>query len=120
MNTGQARDRGADRLDAAGAALRPALSSPGEAFELASPLAAGWGMEVGMTIDVLRAGLKVVEVEIDLRHRATGSRSRCAAASGGPAARRDSGARSPRPGAGRAQGFEGLRWCDRRVQATPR
>ena len=44
-----------------------------KAFELASPLAAGWGMEVGMTIDVLRAGLKVVEIEIDLRHRATGT-----------------------------------------------
>ena len=43
------------------------------AFELASPLAAGWGMEVGMTIDVLRAGLKITEVEINLRHRATGT-----------------------------------------------
>jgi glucosyl-3-phosphoglycerate synthase len=43
------------------------------AFELASPLAAGWGIEVGMTIDVLRAGLTVEEIEIDLRHRATGS-----------------------------------------------
>lgn len=43
------------------------------AFELASPLAAGWGMEVGMTIDVLRAGLTLEEVEIDLQHRATGS-----------------------------------------------
>jgi glucosyl-3-phosphoglycerate synthase len=43
------------------------------AFELASPLAAGWGVEVGMTIDVLRAGLKVEEIDIDLRHRATGS-----------------------------------------------
>ncbi|HYP44468.1 MAG TPA: glycosyltransferase [Propionibacteriaceae bacterium] len=43
------------------------------AFELASPLAAGWGIEVGMTIDVLRAGLVVQEIEIDLRHRATGS-----------------------------------------------
>ena len=42
------------------------------AFELASPLAAGWGMEVGMTIDILRAGLKIEEVEIELRHRATG------------------------------------------------
>ena len=42
------------------------------AFELASPLAAGWGMEVGMTVDVLRAGLRVREVEIELRHRATG------------------------------------------------
>ncbi|GAA3636491.1 glycosyltransferase family 2 protein [Microlunatus ginsengisoli] len=43
------------------------------AFELASPLAAGWGVEVGMTIDVLRAGLRVEEIEIDLRHRATGT-----------------------------------------------
>lgn len=43
------------------------------AFELASPLAAGWGVEVGMTIDILRAGLKVEEIEIDLRHRATGT-----------------------------------------------
>jgi glycosyltransferase involved in cell wall biosynthesis len=43
------------------------------AFELASPLAAGWGMEVGMTIDVLRAGLRVREIDIDLSHRATGS-----------------------------------------------
>jgi hypothetical protein len=43
------------------------------AFELASPLAAGWGMEVGMTIDVLRAGLRIEEIEIELRHRATGT-----------------------------------------------
>jgi glucosyl-3-phosphoglycerate synthase len=43
------------------------------AFELASPLAAGWGVEVGMTIDVLRAGLTVLEIELDLRHRATGT-----------------------------------------------
>ncbi len=43
------------------------------AFELASPLAAGWGMEVGMTIDVVKAGLTVSEIEIDLRHRATGT-----------------------------------------------
>ncbi|SEP75381.1 glycosyltransferase [Microlunatus flavus] len=43
------------------------------AFELASPLAPGWGMEVGMTIDVLRAGLVVEEVDVDLTHRATGT-----------------------------------------------
>jgi glucosyl-3-phosphoglycerate synthase len=43
------------------------------AFELASPLAAGWGVEVGMTVDVLRAGLRVEEIEVDLRHRATGT-----------------------------------------------
>jgi glucosyl-3-phosphoglycerate synthase len=43
------------------------------AFELASPLASGWGIEVGMTIDILRAGLNVEEIEIELRHRATGT-----------------------------------------------
>ena len=43
------------------------------AFELASPLAAGWGMEVGMTVDMLRAGLRIEEIEIELRHRATGT-----------------------------------------------
>lgn len=42
------------------------------AFELASPLAAGWGVEVGMTVDILRAGLRIEEIDIDLRHRATG------------------------------------------------
>jgi glycosyltransferase involved in cell wall biosynthesis len=35
------------------------------------PFAAGYGMEVGMTIDAVRAGMRVVEVEIDLAHRAT-------------------------------------------------
>jgi hypothetical protein len=34
------------------------------AFELASPLAAGWGADVGMIIDVLRAGLRVREVGV--------------------------------------------------------
>lgn len=43
-----------------------------KAFELASPLAGGGGVEVGMTIDVLRAGLKVEEVPVQLHHRATG------------------------------------------------
>ena len=36
------------------------------------PFAPGFGMETGMTIDALRAGLTVVEVELDLEHRATG------------------------------------------------
>lgn len=43
-----------------------------EAFEQASPLAAGWGVEVGLTVDVLRAGGRVVEVPVDLHHRVTG------------------------------------------------
>jgi glycosyltransferase involved in cell wall biosynthesis len=36
------------------------------------PFAPGFGMEVGMTIDAVRAGRRVVEVELDLAHRATG------------------------------------------------
>ena len=44
-----------------------------EAFDLACPLAAGWGVETGLTIDLLTAGLRVVEVPCDLTHRVTGS-----------------------------------------------
>ena len=36
------------------------------------PLASGFGCEVRMTIDALRAGLTLDEVELDLDHRATG------------------------------------------------
>jgi glycosyltransferase involved in cell wall biosynthesis len=36
------------------------------------PFAPGFGVEVAMTMDALRAGLKVIEVEVDLRHAATG------------------------------------------------
>ncbi len=36
------------------------------------PFAEGFGMELGMTIDATRAGYRVTEVELDLRHRATG------------------------------------------------
>lgn len=42
------------------------------AWEACQPLAAGWGVETSLTIDALRAGLNVVEVPCDLRHRATG------------------------------------------------
>jgi glycosyltransferase involved in cell wall biosynthesis len=42
------------------------------AFEAATPLAHGWGVETAMTIDLLRAGFTVREVPCDLRHRATG------------------------------------------------
>ena len=44
-----------------------------EAFEAATPLAFGWGVETGMTIDLLRQGFRVLEVPCDLRHRASGS-----------------------------------------------
>jgi glycosyltransferase involved in cell wall biosynthesis len=36
------------------------------------PFAAGFGMEIGMTIDAVRAGHRVAEIELDLAHRATG------------------------------------------------
>jgi hypothetical protein len=38
----------------------------------AFPLAPGFGCELRMTIDVLRAGLAVEEVDVDLEHRETG------------------------------------------------
>jgi hypothetical protein len=40
-----------------------------EAFEAATPLAHGWGVETGMTIDLLRAGYVAVEIPCDLQHR---------------------------------------------------
>jgi glycosyltransferase involved in cell wall biosynthesis len=36
------------------------------------PFARGFGMEIGMTVDAVRAGHRVGEYEIDLEHRATG------------------------------------------------
>jgi len=36
------------------------------------PFADGFGMELAMTIDAVRAGHRVVEIELDLSHRATG------------------------------------------------
>jgi glycosyltransferase involved in cell wall biosynthesis len=36
------------------------------------PFASGFGMEIGMTVDAVRAGHRVVEIELDLSHRATG------------------------------------------------
>jgi hypothetical protein len=43
------------------------------AFDAASPLARGWGVEVGLTVDVLMAGLQVQEVPCELHHRVSGS-----------------------------------------------
>lgn len=44
-----------------------------EAWSAASPLAGGWGVETAMLVDVLRAGLRVVEVPVDITHRRTGT-----------------------------------------------
>lgn len=43
-----------------------------EALDGALPLASGWGVEVGLTVDVLRAGGRVVEVPCELHHRVSG------------------------------------------------
>ena len=43
------------------------------AFETARPLARGFGAETALTIDLLRRGMRVTEVEVDLAHRATGA-----------------------------------------------
>lgn len=43
------------------------------AFEAARPLAPGFGTETALTIDLLRKGLRVTEVEVPMSHRATGT-----------------------------------------------
>jgi glycosyltransferase involved in cell wall biosynthesis len=43
------------------------------AFDQARPLAAGWGVETGLTIDLVSAGYRVVEVPAELHHRVTGT-----------------------------------------------
>lgn len=42
------------------------------AIDAALPLAGGWGVETALTVDVLRAGLTVLEVPCDLQHRVSG------------------------------------------------
>jgi Glycosyl transferase family 2 len=95
-----------------------------EALPALLPFAPGFGVEVAMTIDALRAGLRVVEVEVDLHHNPTGKdlsgilhRARQARAiareltrrrawrptpDGSPAAEPPGGAGSPTPAEGRA------------------
>jgi glycosyltransferase involved in cell wall biosynthesis len=43
-----------------------------EVLRATLPFAAGFGMEIGMTVDAVRAGYWVGEYEVDLEHRATG------------------------------------------------
>lgn len=43
-----------------------------EALRAVRPLARGFGVETAMTIDAVRLGLRVVEVPVEMRHRATG------------------------------------------------
>ena len=44
----------------------------GEVLRAVLPFASGYGMEIGMTVDAVRAGYRVAEIELDLEHRATG------------------------------------------------
>lgn len=44
-----------------------------EAFDRSRPLAHGFGVETALTIDLIRAGLRVCEIEIGLTHRVTGT-----------------------------------------------
>jgi glycosyltransferase involved in cell wall biosynthesis len=43
-----------------------------EVLRATLPFARGFGMELGMTVDAVRAGYRVSERELDLSHRATG------------------------------------------------
>jgi hypothetical protein len=43
-----------------------------EALRATLPFARGYGMEIGMTIDAVRAGYRLREYELELSHRATG------------------------------------------------
>ena len=43
-----------------------------ETLRACLPLAKGFGMEIGMSVDAVRAGYRLGEYEIDLEHRATG------------------------------------------------
>ena len=43
------------------------------AFDAARPLARGFGVETALTIDLVRKGYRVAEVEVGLEHRATGT-----------------------------------------------
>ncbi|MEV0625879.1 glycosyltransferase [Nonomuraea wenchangensis] len=43
------------------------------AFEAARPLAHGFGVETALTIDLVRKGFRVEQVEVEMAHRATGT-----------------------------------------------
>lgn len=43
-----------------------------EVLRATLPFARGYGMEIGMTVDAVRAGYRLGEYELDLEHRATG------------------------------------------------
>lgn len=54
-----------------GAPISGQRAMRGDVLARLLPFADGFGMETGMTVDALRAGLRLKEIEIDLEHRAT-------------------------------------------------
>jgi hypothetical protein len=56
----------------AGAAISGQRAMRAEVLRAVLPFAPGYGMETAMTIDAVRAGFTVSEIELDLEHRATG------------------------------------------------
>jgi hypothetical protein len=60
----------------AGIELRAPISGQralrGAVLPVVVPFARGFGMEIAMTVDAVRAGYRLVEVELGLAHRATG------------------------------------------------
>jgi glycosyltransferase involved in cell wall biosynthesis len=60
----------------AGIELRAPISGQralrGDVLPVVVPFARGFGMEIAMTVDAVRAGYRLVEVELGLAHRATG------------------------------------------------
>jgi glycosyltransferase involved in cell wall biosynthesis len=56
----------------AGAAISGQRAMRGEVLRAVLPFAQGYGMETAMTIDAVRAGFTLCEIEVDLEHRATG------------------------------------------------
>jgi hypothetical protein len=56
----------------AGAPISGQRAMPAQVLRTVVPFAPGYGMETGMTIDAVRAGYRLREIELDLEHRATG------------------------------------------------
>ncbi len=56
----------------AGAPISGQRAMTAGALRATLPFAHGYGMEIGMTVDAVRAGYRVGEYELDLSHRATG------------------------------------------------
>ena len=63
-----------------GAEMRAPISGQravrGDALERLLPFAPRFGMEIGITVDAARAGLRIAEYELELEHRASGRNAR--------------------------------------------